>query len=79
MRSALYLKRGDYFGPEEWVASDGGFRGDGPVGYSYDGRDLNTEERKLYNCAFKEMRIQVENAFQRLKAWFACLSKRKSK
>lgn len=77
-RSALYLNSGQYFSEGEWVAADGGFRGDGAIGYGFDGRDLNTEERRMYNLAFKELRQQVENAFCRLKMWFGCLGKHKS-
>lgn len=76
--SNLYLERGQYFSKEEWVGSDGGFRGDGPLMYSYDGRELTSSERINFNLVFKEVRVQVENAFNRLKTKFSVLGNDKA-
>ena len=64
----LYMRAGEYFSPGEKLASDGGFRGDGPQLISYD--VLNTEEKIEYNLAFKEVRVGIENAFGRVQMWF---------
>ena len=60
-----------FFSENQCVAADGGFEGDGPVIYSFD--NPNTEERVLYNLAFKEVRMSVENAFGRVQMWFPIL------
>ena len=67
----LYLERGFYFSEDQCVAADGGFQGDGPIIYSFD--DLTDETRALYNLAFKETRVGVENAFGRVQLWFPIL------
>ena len=64
----LYLNAGKYFSDGEWLACDGGFRGDGPQMYSYD--DLSEPGREIYNLAFREVRVGVENAFGRVQMWF---------
>lgn len=64
----LYLNAGTYFGANEWLACDGGFRGDGPQMMSYD--DLREPGREIYNLAFREVRVGVENAFGRVQMWF---------
>ena len=65
------MNAGAYFSPGEKVASDGGFRGDGPTLISYD--VLDTEEKQLFNLAFKEVRVGIENAFGRVQRWFPIL------
>ena len=67
----LYLSQGKYFSAGEKIASDGGFRGDGPLLYSYD--VINTDEKMNYNLAFKEVRVGIENAFGRVQLWFPLL------
>ena len=65
----LYLNAGKYFSDGEWLACDGGFRGDGPQIYSFDDT-LGLPDRQLYNLAFREIRVGVENAFGRVQMWF---------
>lgn len=67
----LYMNCGDYLSPGEKIASDGGFRGDGPQLISYD--ILDTQEKIDFNLAFKEVRVGVENAFGRVQMWFPIL------
>ena len=68
----LYLERGFYFSEGQCIASDGGFQGDGPIIYSFN--DLTDETRALYNLAFKETRVGVENAFGRVLQSFSLAS-----
>lgn len=78
-RCGLYMNRGDYFSEEEWVAADGGFRGDGPIMYSFDARELGSKQQRMdFNLVFKEVRVQVENAFNRVKTWFSVLGNNKA-
>jgi hypothetical protein len=67
----LYMDAGKYFKPWEKVAGDGAFKGHGPNVVSYD--ILDTDEKALYNLAFKEVRVGVENAFGRVQMWFPLL------
>ena len=71
----LYMLAGNYFSQSERLASDGGFRGDGPLLISYD--NLDTPEKILFNLAFKEVRVGVENAFGRIQNWFPILGRNK--
>lgn len=72
----LYMEAGRYFSPGEKLACDGGFRGDGPHLMSYD--QLDTESKKTFNLAFKEVRIGVENSFGRVQMWFPILGLQRS-
>jgi hypothetical protein len=82
--SDLYLYKGEYFSPMavggvlgfEFMASDGGFRGNGPLLYTYD--NLSDEDKVTFNLAFKEVRVGVENAFGRVQKWFPILGIQKS-
>lgn len=74
--SPLYMESGKYFSPDEKLACDGGFRGDGPHYMSYD--QLDTESKKTFNLAFKEVRIGVENSFGRVQMWFPILGLQRS-
>jgi hypothetical protein len=65
---AIFLNRGQYLTPEEKIAADGGFTGIGPTLISYDVCD--TEEKRIYNAAFTEVRKGVECAFNRIQRWF---------
>jgi hypothetical protein len=69
--SDLYVSAGRYFSFGEKLASDGGFRGDGNLVISYD--NLDTVEKEIFNLAFKEVRVGVENAFGRVQMWFPIL------
>ena len=64
----LYMNCGKYFNRGEKLASDGGFKGDGNLIISYD--NLDSEDKKTFNLAFKEVRVGVENAFGRVQMWF---------
>ena len=74
----LYMNAGEYFTPGEWMASDGGFEGDGPIRFSYKNPGAN-EEKKTYNLAFKEVRAGIETAFARVCTWFPLLGNNKQK
>lgn len=65
---ALYR---EFFSHEQKVASDGGFRGDGPQVVSFD--NLDNEDKALFYLAFKGVRVGVENAFGRVQMWFPIL------
>ena len=68
----LYLNAGRYFSEGEWMASDGGFQGNGPAVYSFN--DLRGDRsRQVYNLAFTEVRKGIENAFGRVQMWFPIL------
>lgn len=71
VRSDLYMNAGDFFSFGEKIISDGGFAGDGPILVSYN--NVNTPEKALYNVAFKEVRVGIENAFGRVQMWFPIL------
>jgi hypothetical protein len=76
--SLLYLQEGDYFSENEFVASDGAFEGDGHFRCSYK-YPSNNEVKKLFNLAFHEVRIGIENCYQRTGAWFPILGNKKCK
>ena len=72
--SDLYLDRGAFFGPDEWIAADGIFEGDGSCGVSYTGREMHNDESKQeYNVIFTEVRKYIETAFGRVQNWFQIL------
>ena len=62
----------------QFVASDGGFHGDGPIQCSFDNPGSN-ENKKQFNLVFKEVRAGIETAFARVCAWFPILRLNKSK
>ena len=70
-RSKLYMNAGEYFTLGEKLATDGGFQGDGPLIISYS--NVDTPEKAIYNVAFKEVRVGIENAFGRVQMWFPIL------
>lgn len=71
----LYMQRGEYFSGSQFLAADGGFDGDGPIQMSH--RSIGGDaDKALYNLAFKEVRMQVENAFGRVQEWFGILGNR---
>jgi hypothetical protein len=72
----LYVQEGAYFSEGEWLASDGGFVGDGPVRYSHNNPG-NDSDKVLYNIAFREVRTTVETAFNRVAQWFPLLGQNK--
>ena len=82
--SDLYLSKGTYFSPManggiggfEFMASDGGFRGNGPLLFSFD--NLDDAQKEIFNLAFKEVRVGVENAVGRVQKWFPILGLQKS-
>jgi hypothetical protein len=76
--NSLYSEEGLWFSDGEWLASDGGFIGDGPVKFSYNnpGNDLH---KKTYNLAFREVRSTIENAFGRVANWFPLFGNNKSR
>ncbi len=77
-QSPLYMDRGEYFSEGEWMGTDGAFQGDGPVVYSY--KDMQGDYYKqLFNSAFKERRMTIENAFGRVQSWFPILGNAKAK
>ena len=69
--SDLYMNAGKYFSPGELLASDGGFKGDGNLIISID--NLNTDEQKIFNLAFKKVRVGVKNAFGSVQMWLPIL------
>jgi hypothetical protein len=72
----LYMNPHKYFSLLERVAADGGFLGDGPNIVSFN--NVNTNERALFNVAFKEVRVGIENAFGRVQMWFPILGVQKA-
>jgi hypothetical protein len=76
--SLLYLQEGNYFSQVEFLASDGGFEGDGCMKCSYKDPG-NDEVKKLFNNAWREVRTGVENSYQRTGAWFPLLGNNKRK
>ena len=69
--SELYMDAGKFFSDGERVAADGGFQGDGPQVISFS--KVDDQDKALYNVAFKEVRIGIENAFGRVQMWFPIL------
>jgi hypothetical protein len=76
--SPLYLQEGDYFSEEEFVASDGGFDGDGRFRCSYKNPG-NDPIKVRFNLAWNEVRTGVENSYQRVGLWFPVLGNNKRK
>jgi len=74
----LYLQKGLYFCGLQYVASDGGFHGDGPVKFSYDNPG-NDAVKKSFNLIFIEVRTGIETAFARICNWFPILGTNKGK
>jgi hypothetical protein len=76
--SPLYLDECAFFSIGEFVATDGGFEGDGRFICSYKnpGNDRN---KIIFNLAFREMCTGAENSYQRVGAWFKLLGKNKCK
>jgi len=74
----LYLQKGLYFCGLQYVASDGGFHGDGPVKFSYDNPG-NDPVKKAFNLVFREVRTGIETAFARICVWFPILGTNKGK
>lgn len=72
------MNAGAYFSLGEWMASDGGFKGDGPIRYSFKNPGAD-ETKKLYNLVFKEVRAGIETAFSRVCAWFPIMGNNKRK
>jgi len=77
-QSQLYLQRGMYFCGQQYVASDGGFHGDGPIKFSYDNPG-NDQIKKMFNLVFREARTGIETAFARICNWFPILGTNKGK
>ena len=77
-QSPLYLQQGLYFADDEWIASDGGFEGDGPFRCSYKNTRGNID-KQLYNVTFKEVRTGVENKYNRVGQWFPLLGNNKKR
>ena len=76
--SPLYLFQGEYFEDDQFVASDGGFEGDGPFLCSFKNPGRN-QYKILYNLTFKEVRTGVEGKYARVGAWFPLLGNNKKK
>jgi hypothetical protein len=76
--SPLYLCEGEFFSDGQFIASDGAFEGDGRFICSYKNPGLD-ENRVTFNNAFREVRTLVENAYQRVGAWFPLLGNNKRK
>ena len=74
----LYMQEGSWFDIGQYLATDGGFFGDGPIRFSYNDceNDLN---KILYNLTFKEVRMGIETAFSRVCRWFPLLGNNKAK
>jgi hypothetical protein len=70
--SPLYLQEGDFFSDDEFVVADGAFEGDNHLCCNYK-NPWNDEVKKLWNLAFYEVRMGVENSYQRTGAWFPLL------
>jgi hypothetical protein len=76
--SPLYLQEGDFFSEDEFVASDGGFEGDGRFRCSYNNPGHHPD-RVLFNLVFREIRTGVENTYSRVGIWFPLLGNNKKK
>jgi len=70
--SPIYLYQSEYFGEDEFVASDGGFEGDGPFRCSFKNPG-GKHYKVLYNLTFKEVRTGVEGKYARVSSWFSLL------
>lgn len=74
----LYMQEGLWFDDGQYIASDGGFEGDGAVRYSY--KDCGNDVDKItFNQAFREVRTGIETAFSRVCKWFPILGNNKRK
>lgn len=69
------MNSGEFFSENEKLAADGGFQGDGPLLISYS--KVDDRDKALYNVAFKEVRVGIENAFGRVQMWFPILGRAK--
>jgi hypothetical protein len=76
--SPLYLREGEFFSDNQWVASDGGFEGDGRFVCSHKNPG-NDQDKITYNLAFREVRMGVENSYGRVGMWFPLLGNNKKK
>ncbi len=66
------MQEGDFFSENQWVASDGGFVGDGQFVCLY--KDPGNDQDKIrYNLAFCEVRMGVENSYGRVGLLFPLL------
>lgn len=76
--TSLYMQAGLWFSQDQFVITDGGFKGDGPIKYSYNnpGKDI---DKQTYNLAFKEARSTIETAYGRVANWFPILGNNKSR
>jgi len=72
--SSLYLERDRFFTADEKVAADGGFRGNGPLIYSWDNPG-NDPAKQAFNVAFNEVRKYKENNYGRVKSSFPILGR----
>ena len=74
VESDLYLSRGEYFSPGQWLAADGIFEGDGNCGVSYTARQMHGDlDKRNFNLAFTEIRKYIDTAFGRVQSWFPLL------
>ncbi len=76
--SPLYLREQEFFSDKQWIASDGGFDGDGGFVCSYKNPG-NDQDKIHYNLAFREVRMGVENSYGRVGMWFPLLGNNKKK
>jgi hypothetical protein len=78
MGSPLYLQEGKYFSDGQFVAADGGFEGEGRFCCSYKnpGNDVH---KRVFNLAWREVRMGVENSYCRLCQWFPLLGNNKKR
>jgi hypothetical protein len=72
------LQEGDYFSPDEFVASDGGFDGDGKVKCLYK-NPVNDPNKIMFNLGWHEVHTGVENSSQIVGAWFPLLGNNRRK
>ncbi len=69
---------GEFFSDGQFIATDGAFEGDGRFICSYKNPGHN-ENKVTFNNAFREVWMLVENAYQRVGAWFPLLRNNKHK
>jgi hypothetical protein len=75
---SLCLQEGNFL-PGEFLASDGGFEGDGCMKCSYKDPG-NDEAKKLFNITWcEQVRTGVKNSYQRTGAWLPLLGNNKRK
>ena len=70
--SPLYLQEGEFFSDDEFVAADGTFEVDGHLWCSFKNPG-NDKVKRLWNLAFCEVRMGMDNSSQRRGAWFPLL------